>query len=201
MKQGEAANFAFIEPMKALAAAELPVGDWLYELKFDGYRALAFKAGQEARLISRNRTNFDNDYPQLIDALTSLTARQATIDGEITALDVEGKSSFQILQSDGKAKQTPIVYYAFDLLFLDGTDLRSRSLIERRKLLATLLKNAPPNIRFSEELRGTREELLKVARKFQLEGLIVKRPDSLYEPGRRSGAWVKIKLTQQQEFV
>src|ERR1700757_3712948 len=180
MQRAQAANFAFIEPMKAVRVTDLPVGDWLYELKFDGYRALAFKAGQEARLISRNRTNFDNDYPQLIDALTSLTARQATIDGEITALDDEGRSSFQLLQSYGKAKQTPIVYYAFDLLFLDGTDLRSRSLIERRKLLATLLKNAPPNIRFSEELRGTREELLQLARQFKLEGLIGKKPDSLY---------------------
>src|SRR5215469_5725088 len=201
MKQGPGANFAFIEPMKALRATELPVGDWLYELKFDGYRALAFKAGKEARLISRNRRNFDTHYPQLIDALTSLTARQATIDGEITALDNEGKSSFQLLQSYGKAKQTPIVYYAFDLLFFDGTDLRSRPLIERRKQLATLLKKAPPNIRYSEELRGTKEELLQVAHQFQLEGLIAKRPDSLYEAGRPSGAWVKVKITQQQEFV
>ena len=194
-------KFAFIEPMKALRVTDLPVGDWLYELKFDGYRALAFKVGKEARLISRNRMNFDTDYPQLIDALTSLTARQATIDGEITALDDEGKSSFQLLQSYGKAKQTPIVYYAFDLLFFDGTDLRSRPLIERRKQLATLLKKAPPNIRFSEELRGTKEELLQVAHQFQLEGLIAKKPDSLYEAGRRSGAWVKVKLTQQQEVV
>jgi bifunctional non-homologous end joining protein LigD len=201
MPPGQADNFAFIEPMKALRVTDLPVGDWLYELKFDGYRALAFKAGKEARLISRNRTNFDNDYPQLIDALRSLTARQATIDGEITALDDEGKSSFQLLQSYGKAKHTPIVYYAFDLLFFNGTDLRSRSLIERRKLLATLLKKAPPNIRFSEELRGTKEELVHVARQFQLEGLMAKKPDSLYEAGRRSGAWVKVKLTQQQEFV
>jgi bifunctional non-homologous end joining protein LigD len=157
MKQFEAANFAFIEPMKALRVTDLPVGDWIYELKFDGYRALAFKAGKEARLISRNRTNFDNDYPQLIDALKSLTAKQATLDGEIAALDDQGRSSFQLLQSYGKAKQTPIVYYAFDLLFLDGTDLRSRPLVERRKLLAKLLKKAPNNIRFSEELRGIRE--------------------------------------------
>jgi ATP-dependent DNA ligase len=99
-----------------------------------------------------------------------------------------------------KAKKTPLVYYAFDLLFLDGADLRSRPLIERRELLATLLKKAPPNIRFSEALSGTREELLKVAHQFQLEGLIAKGPDSLYEAGRRSGAWVKVKLTQQQEF-
>jgi bifunctional non-homologous end joining protein LigD len=98
MKQGDAANFAFTEPMKALRVPELPVGDWLYELKFDGYRALAFKAGKEVRLISRNRTNFDHDYPQLIDALKSLTAKQVTIDGEIAALDEQGRSSFQLLQ-------------------------------------------------------------------------------------------------------
>ena len=79
--------------------------------------------------------------------------------------------------------------------------MRSRPLIERRKLLAKVLKKAPDNIRFSEELRGTREELLQLARKFQLEGLIAKRPDSVYESGRRSGAWVKVNLTQEQEFV
>jgi len=201
MKQGAASNFTFIEPMKALRVQNLPAGDWLYELKFDGYRALAFKAGKEVRLISRNQTNFDNDYPRLVDALKSLPAKQATIDGEITALDDRGRSSFQLLQSYGKTKQTPLVYYAFDLLFLDGMDLRSRSLVERRKLLAKLLKKASPTIRFSEELRGTREELLQLARQFQLEGFIAKRPDSLYEPGRRSGAWVKVKVTQQQEFV
>jgi bifunctional non-homologous end joining protein LigD len=201
MKQAAAPNFAFIEPMAAVRVRELPVGNWLYELKFDGYRALAFKTGKEARLMSRNRTNFGNDYPQLIDALKSLAAKQATIDGEIAALDDQGRSSFQLLQSYGKAKQTPIVYYAFDLLFLDGMDLRSRPLAERRKLLTRLLKKAPPNIRLSEELRGSKEELLKLARQFQLEGLIAKRPDSVYEAGRRSGAWVKVKLTQQQEFV
>jgi bifunctional non-homologous end joining protein LigD len=197
----ESDNEFFIEPMMALRAADLPVGKWIYELKFDGYRALTFKIDKQVRLVSRNRTNFNKDYPELIDALKLLTARSVTIDGEITALDQNGKSSFQLLQSYGKAKQTPLVYHAFDLLFLEGTDLRSRPLIERRKLLAKVLKKGPDNIRFSEELRGTREELLQVARQFQLEGLIAKRPDSLYESGRRSGAWVKVKLTQQQEFV
>ena len=79
--------------------------------------------------------------------------------------------------------------------------MRSRPLIERRKLLVKLLKKAPDNIRFSEELRGEREELLQVARQFRLEGLMAKRPDSPYESGRRSGAWIKVKLTQQQEFI
>src|SRR5262252_5475621 len=163
MKQSAVATFDFIEPMKALPVTDLPVGDWLYELKFDGYRALAFKTGKEARLMSRNRTNFEDDYPQLIDALKSLTVKQATIDGEIAALDDQGRASFQLLQSYGKAKKTPLVYYAFDLLFLDGTDLRARPLIERRKQLAKLLKKASPNIRFSEELRGTKDELLGLA--------------------------------------
>src|SRR5271157_6021843 len=200
MKQDAAGNL-FVEPMMALRAGDLPIGNWIYELKFDGYRALAFKADKEVRLLSRNRTNFNKDYPELVDSLRLLTADEVTIDGEITAQDENGKSSFQLLQSYGTGKQIPLVYHAFDLLLLDGTDLRSRPLIERRKLLVKLLKKAPDNIRFSEELRGEREELLQVARQFRLEGLMAKRPDSPYESGRRSGSWVKVKLTQQQEFV
>jgi len=79
MEQREVTKFAFIEPMKVLPVQELPVGDWVYEMKFDGYRALAFKAGKEVRLISRNRTNFDNDYPQIIDALKSLCRARSAI--------------------------------------------------------------------------------------------------------------------------
>ena len=194
-------SLIFIEPMLAVSVDQLPTGNWIYELKFDGYRALAFKTGQEVRLLSRNRTNFSDDYPQLINGLKSLPAKSATLDGEIVALDQHGRPSFQLLQGYGKSKRSPIVYYAFDLVFLDGTDLRSRPLIERRKLLEKLLKKAPDNIRFSQELQGKREELLQVVRQFQLEGLIAKRPDSRYESGRRSGAWVKVKLTQQEEFV
>jgi bifunctional non-homologous end joining protein LigD len=126
--------------------------------------------------------------PSLIDSINSLKTNSFTIDGEITALDKNGGSSFQLLQGYGKAKHTPLVYYAFDLLSLDSADLRSRPLIEPRKLLAKLLKKAPENIKFSEELTGAKEELLRVAKQFQLEGLIAKRQDSLYEPGRRCGA-------------
>ena len=117
------------------------------------------------------------------------------------ALDRNGRSSFHLLQGYGKAQHTPLVYYAFDLLSSDGADLRSQPFIEPSKLLATLLENPPENIKFSEELTGAKEELLQVAKHFELEDLIAKRPDSLNEPGRRSGARVKIKLTQQQEFV
>jgi bifunctional non-homologous end joining protein LigD len=187
--------------MMALLVRELPVGNWLYEMKFDGYRALAFKEGSEVRLLSRNRTLFNDNYPRLVDSLKALKPKSFTLDGEVAALDQQGRSSFQLLQSYGIRTGIPLVYYAFDLLNLDGTDLRSRPLIERRELLAKLLKQAPENIKFSEELKGTKEELLWVARQFHLEGLVAKRRGSTYEAGRRSGAWVKVKLTQEQEFV
>ena len=185
MKQAAAANFAFIEPMMALRVRELPVGDWVYEMKFDGYRALAFKMDKEVRLLSRNRKLFNDNYPQLVDALKSLKARNFIVDGEIAALDEKGRSSFQLLQSYSVAKGIPLVYYVFDLLSLEGTDLRSRLLVERRELLAKLLKKAPPNIRLSEQLRGSKEELLQLARQFQLEGMTAKRPDSLARPTPR----------------
>src|SRR5215469_10234548 len=111
-----ASNFTFIEPMKALRVPELPSGNWLYEMKSDGYRALAFKFGKDVRLISRNQPDFGNDYPQLIDSLKLLAAKNFVIDGEIAALDQHGRSSFQLLQNYGKSKRTPLVYYAFDLL-------------------------------------------------------------------------------------
>jgi len=95
----------------------------------------------------------------------------------------------------------PLVYYLFDLLFVDGKDLRKEPLSARRKLLADILKKAPPNIRVSEGLQGSREDLLRVAQEFGLEGLVAKRLNSVYESDRRSGAWVKIKLTKAQEFV
>jgi bifunctional non-homologous end joining protein LigD len=201
MKQPSSSRFSFIEPMKALRVPALPAGDWLYELKYDGYRALAFKSGSDVQLVSRNRTSFNKAYPQLGDALKSLPAKNAILDGEIAALDQHGKPSFQLLQAFGKSKQTPLIYYAFDLLKLEGKDLRNRPLVERRKLLAKLLEKPSDSIRFSEELRGNRARLLEVAHQFQLEGLVAKRPNSLYESGRRSGAWVKVKLTHEQEFV
>jgi bifunctional non-homologous end joining protein LigD len=186
--------------MQALSVEKLPEGDWLYEIKLDGYRALAFKNGKEVRLISRN--NKPLNYPQLVDALKSLPAEHVILDGEIVALDEKGRSSFQLLQVFKSSDQrVPLVYYAFDLLFLEGKDLRKEPLSARRKLLLAVLKKAPPNIRLSEGLRGSKEDLLRVAQEFGLEGLVAKRLNSVYESGRRSGAWVKVKLTRAQEFV
>src|SRR6516225_11338359 len=199
MKEGNRRSLAFVEPMKALPVEKLPERDWIYEIKFDGYRALAFKEGKDVRLVSRNQKAFD--YPQLLDALNLLPAERVILDGEIAALDEKGRSSFQLLQIFKSPGNVPLVYFAFDLLFLDGKDLRKQRLSARRKLLAKLLEKAPENIRFSGELRGNKDELLRVAQEFGLEGLVAKRPNSLYESGRRSGAWVKFKITKSQEFV
>jgi bifunctional non-homologous end joining protein LigD len=189
----------FIEPMKALPVNKLPEGDWLYEIKHDGYRALAFKDGKEVRLVSRNKKVFD--YPQLLDALKKLPAERLILDGEIAAFDEKGRSSFQLLQLFKRSGDVPLVYYVFDLLSLEGKDLRNQPLSDRRKALANVLKNPPDNIRLSDELRGSKDELVRVAKEFGLEGLVAKRKTSVYESGRRSGAWVKFKITKAQEFV
>jgi len=115
--------------MKALPVEELPEGDWLYEIKSDGYRAVAFKDGKDARLVSRNKKAFD--YPQLIDTLELLPAEHVILDGEIAALDEKGRS-FQLLQLFKSSGGVPLVYYVFDILFLEGKDLRERSLTARR---------------------------------------------------------------------
>ena len=113
MKPNTTNNPSFIEPMKALPVEKLPEGDWVYEIKFDGYRALALKEGKDVRLVSRNKKAFD--YPQFIDALKKLPAERAILDGEIAALDEKGRSSFQLLQLFKRSGDVPLVYYAFDL--------------------------------------------------------------------------------------
>jgi len=135
--------------MKALSCEKLPEGNWLYEIKHDGYRALAFKDGKDERLVSRNRNEFN--YPELLDALKLLPIERVILDGEIAALDEKGRSSFQLLQLFKSSGDVPLVYYVFDLLFLERKDLRKEPLSARCKLLANLLKKPPENIRLSDD--------------------------------------------------
>jgi hypothetical protein len=142
MKEGTQSSFSFIEPMKALPVSKLPEGEWLYEVKHDGYRALAFKDGKDVRLVSRNKKAFD--YPQLLNALKLLPADRVILDGEIVALDEKGRSSFQLLQVYKSSQQrVPLAYYVFDLLFVDGKDLRKEPLstIEVAQFIYLLLNN------------------------------------------------------------
>lgn len=192
----------FVEPMKATLVDKAPAGKWLYEVKFDGWRALALKGGDETRLVSRNRKDFGEKFPEIVNAVNSLAASDAIIDGEIVALDPKGRSSFQLLQAyDIGSERPPLYYYVFDLLRLDGKDLRGLPLERRKELLEGLLASGPDEIRFSTSLGGNAETLLKKVKAMGLEGLIGKREGSEYEAGRRSGNWVKLKLLSEQEFV
>jgi bifunctional non-homologous end joining protein LigD len=194
--------FKFLEPMKARLATVPPAGDWLYEIKFDGYRALAIKNRDEVRLLSRNEKDFSKKFPEISDALAAWKTDDFIVDGEIVALDKKGVSSFQLLQAfELGEKRPPIYYYVFDLLRVGDDDYLQKSLKQRKEALAQLLKGAPEPIRFSASLAGTAKGLLKKVGKLGLEGLIGKRTDSVYEAGARSGAWIKLKLHREQELA
>jgi bifunctional non-homologous end joining protein LigD len=186
--------------MIATLVAELPEGDeWLYEVKLDGYRALIVKDGDRVRLVSRNEKDLTAAYPSVAAAARRLPARTAVVDGEIVAVDGEGRPSFQALQHRSAHPGHAIVFYAFDLLHLDGRDLTGLPLDERRRLLPATL--AASGVLLSQELPGRAAEVTAAVQRLGLEGVIAKRRDSRYEAGQRSGAWLKLKLDRQQEFV
>ena len=190
---------AFVEPMAAALVTRLPEGgEWLYEAKFDGYRALALKDGATVKMLSRRGHDLTRDYPAVRSAVAALKAASALLDGEIVAFDETGRPSFQQLQHR-TAKGTAVRYFAFDLLHLNGADLRAHPLDDRRAALRTLV--AGSGIELSDDLPGTPDEVLQAVTQVGLEGIIAKRRDSRYEPGRRSGAWQKLKVQNRQELV
>lgn len=193
----------FVPPMKATLVAEPPDdGQWIYELKFDGYRALALKSGDELRLLSLNEKDFSERFSEIAEALFAIPADSAIVDGEIVALDEEGRSSFQLLQaSEIGTERPPLAFYAFDLLHLDGEDLTGVPLAKRRERLAKLVKKLGEPIRFSSDIKGDPRQLLEEIRHRGLEGIIGKQVDSVYESGRRSRAWIKLKCVAEQELV
>ena len=171
-------------------------------MKFDGVRALALKRGKNIQLISRNAKDFTAKFPEVVEALRDLPCKEAIIDGEIAALDEEGRSSFQLLQArELSGERPPIFYYVFDLIQLDGKDLTAVPLLKRKAMAKMLLARAPDTVRFSASIAAESERVLAEMKARGLEGVIAKQKDSKYEIGRRSGAWVKFKWTAQQEFV
>jgi bifunctional non-homologous end joining protein LigD len=193
----------FIEPMKPRLLDKPPTaGDWLYELKFDGIRALAIKTDKKRSLMSRNQNDLSRRFPEILEALKELPLRECVIDGEIVALDEEGRSSFQLLQAlEMEGHKSPVYYYVFDLLQAEGKSLISLPLEQRKELLAAVCSGASDPIRFSGEIGGDANALLKEVKRRGLEGIVGKQRGSVYEPGRRSGAWIKLKCVKEQEFV
>jgi bifunctional non-homologous end joining protein LigD len=197
------AKARFVEPMKAKLMKEPPVtGDWLYELKFDGIRLIAVKADKKVSLLSRNQNELGARFPEIVEATKNLPARECVIDGEVVALDEEGRSSFQLLQArEMEGRKSPVYFYAFDLLQLDGKSLVGLPLEARKRVLEKLCAGTGDLIRYSGAIGGVAERLLEEVKRRGLEGIIGKQRNSVYEPGRRSGAWIKLKCVEQQEFV
>ena len=186
--------------MAARLVETLPEGpEWAYEVKFDGYRALLIKNGSTVHLRSRNNKDLARAYPSIVTAARQLAVRQATIDGEIVAVDATGRPSFQALQHRTAHPAHAVVFYAFDLLHLDGRDLSGQTLVERRAQLPVLVNGSA--ILLSIELPGSSRQVIEAVRQLGLEGVIAKRRDSRYVPGERSTAWLKVKVDRQQEFV
>ncbi len=202
-----------LEPMLAVLGSSLPVGsDWLYEVKWDGYRALCFIEKGKVRMVSRRGNVMDKQFPEVAEALPrAIQAETAILDGEIVALDEHGVPSFQLLQnrtgfhksvfskSNKGGKPHALNFFAFDLIYLNGFDLRRAALIDRRRLLQSIIL-PDSTVRYSDHFAGKGDELLQAVRDKGLEGVIAKHARSRYE-SRRSPEWIKIKVTSQQDFV
>jgi bifunctional non-homologous end joining protein LigD len=186
--------------MAARVVDTLPDGDeWMYEVKFDGYRALLLKDGERVQIRSRNDKDLTRTYPSVAASARRLQAHQVVVDGELVAVDVNGRPSFQALQHRGAHPGHTIVFYAFDLLHLAGEDLTGETLQERRAKLPEVLNDS--GVLLSIELPGTPRQVIDAVRSLGLEGVIAKRKTSRYTSGDRNTAWVKLKLDTQQEFV
>lgn len=191
----------FITPMAARLVETLPEGDgWLYEVKWDGYRALLIKDHADVQIRSRNDKDLTRMYPAVAAALARIEPKQVTLDGEIVALAADGRPSFQALQHRSSHASHQIVYYAFDVLHLEGRDLTGDPLTARRAHLPAIIRDGKV-LRISHDLPGRAADVTQAVRSSGIEGVIAKRRDSSYQAGERSNDWVKLKLDRQQEFV
>jgi bifunctional non-homologous end joining protein LigD len=179
---------------------------WVYEIKLDGYRAVAVKSSIGVNLFSRRHKSFNHQYPYIVEALGELP-EGTVVDGEVVALDESGRPDFNLLQSF-RNQASHIHYFIFDMLVCDSRDLTRLPLSDRRELLKSYLKLYSPRIRIAEQFDVSATDMLAAVRQQQLEGVIGKRKDSLYEPGKRTGAWIafmasvnKDKLSAHEAFA
>jgi bifunctional non-homologous end joining protein LigD len=197
---------AHFKPQLATLVTSVPEGEnWLHELKFDGYRALAIIRDGKVRLVSRNDNDWTARFQPVADAVARLPITNAILDGEVVSLNEQGVSSFQRLQNVLKRGDAEsLVYYAFDLPYLEGYNLTETPLVDRKEVLARLLLSANPGndgtLRYSDHIVGHGEEVLQHACRSAMEGIIAKRADSTYQQSR-SPSWLKVKCLKEQEFV
>ena len=194
---------AFRPPQLATLTSIVPVGDgWIFEKKYDGYRAIAAVSGEQVRIFTRNGHDWTRQFGYLVPALSGLAPGTALIDGEICAVDTNGRSDFSLLKTslDGKA---PIVFFAFDLLEQDGEDVARLPQIERKARLEALLSGQPANspIHYSQHVVGNGRQVFDAMASGGIEGVVAKSAVARYYGGERSTAWYKIKAVKRQEFV
>jgi len=190
---------AFVEPMECLAVSTLPdAAHWIWEIKIDGYRAIAVKSDDNVNLYSRTRKSFNRQFSYIVQALADMPPG-TVLDGELVAIGEAGRPDFNLLQNFRSAASR-IQFHIFDLLCYKNRDLTRLPLIERRTLLRSL-KLHDTRIRIVDYVEAAATELLTAVRQQQLEGIIGKRKDSLYEAGKRSGAWIKYRVNRGQELV
>jgi bifunctional non-homologous end joining protein LigD len=211
LRTAESVKLPSISPMLAqIGKGAPPTGpEWLYEIKWDGVRAICYIENGRVRLVSRNGNVMERQYPELSVLPHHIKAKTAILDGEIAALDPRGLPSFELLQSRINvaeesaiatlSRNLPVVIFLFDLLYLNGRDLRGEPLIERKRLLKEVLE-PDEIIRYSEHFPGAGTELLEAAKLQGLEGIIAKRASSFYE-SRRTADWIKFKLSTTAEFI
>ena len=173
---------------------------WLYELKLDGYRAIAFKRDGVVRLRSRNDNDFSGRYPGVVKGLATMPD-DTVIDGEVIAFDDDGRPSFNALQNYGSAA-APVIYYVFDVMVLAGRDVMRDPLEKRRELLEQkVLPKLSEPVRYASSLDAALPVLVQSVKEQGFEGLVAKRRNSVYEPALRTGAWMKMRVNRGQEFV
>ncbi|MGN6417218.1 MAG: ATP-dependent DNA ligase, partial [Pseudobacter sp.] len=192
----------FIEPMLAtLAEQPFDNAEWIFEMKWDGYRAIAEWRKKKLKLYSRNGLSFVQKYPPVVEAITKLS-HDCVLDGEIVVLNDKGRPRFQMLQEYDQDPRHPLHYYVFDLLFLDGKDLRELPLINRKELLQKLLSSYKGDvIRYSDHVSTSGKKFFHHVKKLDFEGMMAKKADSEYYSGVRTREWLKVKHLNNQEAV
>ena len=195
--------FSNVDVQLAKLVSAVPSGeDWFYELKYDGYRIVAFIEGNNVRLQTRGGHDYTNRFEDVASSLVNWAdGIPMVLDGEMVLTDVAGKTDFQALQNYLRSpKGKNPTYIAFDLLALDGVDLRGQSLIKRKEKLEAIMQDCPKNLYYSRHLKGNGKESFTTACEMDMEGIVGKKADSIYS-GTRNGDWIKLKCDKRQELV
>src|SRR5258705_5184811 len=198
MPKKSAQTARFLECMECLPVPRVPEGpQWSFEFKLDGYRLEAVKSAGKITLYSRRRNVLNTKFPYITAALKDLPD-ETVIDGELVALASDGRPNFNLLQNYRSA-ESHIIYYAFDVMTLKGRDLTQLPLSERREVLRSIL---PTNehVGISVAVQKTAVEMIALVREQGIEGIVAKRTDSIYQPGKRNGSWTKHRISLGQEF-